>query len=500
MCRMTHITKGANTPVPAALLRVAVCRRSVPGAPPERSSTPGNVRPGQRGRGNGVVSVGVPIPPGPVIVEAWHEGHGYFGMHTLNRRNKDDDLLYNSTLRDFRGRALVHPPEGIPLRLRVEADNDWTVMVQPLSVARRLDSPLQGFGPEVVAYTGTAADVDVEFAGDEDGGGYFAIKSQELANLRDPDEYDLLVNETDALRQTVPVPAGPLLLLIEADGPWQLTARPLPVLDQAAAQASGVYTGRGKSTVTLVNPAPGRPAILEYAISDEGSFMGYEVKLLDEYDDEEKLLRGGHNGRRGRTLLFREGEPEARLRIEDAGDWSLRLLPVEQAQPLTGSVEGTGSTVLGYTGPPALVGLRRTTDDDNGWLDSWTVQAQGKRAICADTAGRRRPVTGPLWVSEAGYCYLLVQAEDDTGWRLDPAPLDTAPAFGGQGRQVSGHGYGVVRHTGPETEMMLTHEGVAGDRERLRPVGIVGATGQVGTVDAQDPRRAVSEVKGFRPG
>ena len=61
----------------------------------------------------------------------------------------------------------------------------------------------------MVAYTGTAADIDVEFAGDEDGGGYFALKSQELANLRNPDEYDLLVNETDALRQTVPVPAGP---------------------------------------------------------------------------------------------------------------------------------------------------------------------------------------------------------------------------------------------------------------------------------------------------
>ena len=33
MCLMTHITKGANTPVPAALLRVAVCRHNVPGAP-----------------------------------------------------------------------------------------------------------------------------------------------------------------------------------------------------------------------------------------------------------------------------------------------------------------------------------------------------------------------------------------------------------------------------------------------------------------------------------
>ncbi|MEV0179382.1 TerD family protein [Streptomyces sp. NPDC050625] len=30
---MTHITKGANTPVPAGPLRVAVCRRNVPGTP-----------------------------------------------------------------------------------------------------------------------------------------------------------------------------------------------------------------------------------------------------------------------------------------------------------------------------------------------------------------------------------------------------------------------------------------------------------------------------------
>lgn len=30
---MTHLTKGANTPVPAAPLRVAVCRQAVAGAP-----------------------------------------------------------------------------------------------------------------------------------------------------------------------------------------------------------------------------------------------------------------------------------------------------------------------------------------------------------------------------------------------------------------------------------------------------------------------------------
>ncbi|MFD8204137.1 TerD family protein [Streptomyces sp. NPDC059701] len=212
----------------------------------------------QRGQGNGVVSVDAPLPPGPVVVEAWHQGEGYFGLHTLSRRNKDDDLLFNSTLRDFRGRVLVQPPKDRPLRLRVEADNDWTVLVQPLSVLRRLGTgPLSGYGPEVVAYTGPVADLDVDFAGDEDGGGYFGLWTLEASRLHDLDDRDLLVNDTDRLRQTVPIADGPLLVLLEADGAWQLGARPLGVPDQAAAQASGVHSGRGDTTLTLVNPPRG---------------------------------------------------------------------------------------------------------------------------------------------------------------------------------------------------------------------------------------------------
>ncbi|GGL69843.1 hypothetical protein GCM10010129_11690 [Streptomyces fumigatiscleroticus] len=409
----------------------------------------------QRGHGNGVVSVDVPLPPGPVVVEAWHEGDGYFGMHTLGRRNKDEDLVYNSTLRDFRGRALVQPPQNRPLRLRVEADNDWTVLVQPLSVLRRLGTaPLTGYGPEVVAYTGTAADLDVDFAGDEDGQGYFGLKSLDADRLHDLDDNDLLVNDTDRLRQTVPLPDGPLVLMLEADGPWQLAARPLPVFDQTAAQAAGVYTGRGGKTVTLVNPAPGRPALLEYAFGDTGALFGHQVRLLDEYDDEEEFLQGNRHGNHGRTVLFRAGEPQVRLKLADVGDWTLRLLPIEQAPALTGPAEGRGSTVFRHDGPPMLLGLRRTTSDE-GELSTRTVQADGQTRISADTAGRRRPVVGPVWVSPAGYCYVQVSAPEETGWRLEPADLATVPVLG---TLVEGQGYGVVRHTGPEAEVMVKHE------------------------------------------
>ncbi len=413
----------------------------------------------QQGHGNGVVSVDAPLPPGAtVLVEAWQRGDGYFGVTTLNRRNKDDDYLFNSTLDDFRGRMLVKVPQGRPLRLRVEADGEWGVRVLPLSAARPLGpGALQGYGPEVLAYLGTAADLDVDFAGDEDGGGYIGLKSYDATRLRDLDDYDLLVNDTDRLRQTVPLTDGPLLLALEADGPWQLSARPLPVVDQAVAQASGVYTGRGQATVTLVNPAPGRPALLDYAITGEDSFLGYEAKLLDEYDDEEQFLSAQHNGERGRTLVFRDGAAQLRLKLAGAGDWSLRLLPVEQAPPLTGPAEGTGSAVFRYDGPPALLGLARTGSDDDP-LSTRTVQAHGRTVISADTSGRRRPVTGPLWVSPAGHAYVLVSAGDHTAWRIEPVPVTSAPAVG-KGERVDGQGYGVVRHTGTETEMMLTHEG-----------------------------------------
>ncbi|MFF4542965.1 TerD family protein [Streptomyces sp. NPDC001406] len=410
----------------------------------------------QRGRGNGVVSVDAPLPPGPVIVEARHEGDGYFGMHTLTRRNKDDELLYNSTLRDFRGRAFVLPPADRPLRLRVEADHDWTVSVQPLSVARRIgQGPLSGYGPEVIAYTGTAADLDVDFAGDEDGGGYFGLKCLEARYLTRPDEYDLLVNDTDPFRQTVPLPDGPLLLLLEADGPWQLTARPLPVFDGAAAQAAGAWTGRGDRTVTLANPAPGHPALLEYSFTDAGTFASYRVKLLDEYDDEETFLEGSRHGRHGRTVLFRKGEPEVRLKVEDGGDWSLRLLPIEQVPQLTGAAEGRGSAVFRYDGPPALLGLRRTTSDTEP-LETRTLQADGQLRISADSVGRRRPTVGPVWVSAAGYCYVHVFAASvDTAWRIETADTASVPVLG---KLVEGQGYGVVRHTGPEAEVMVKHE------------------------------------------
>ncbi|KOU67314.1 hypothetical protein ADK57_17255 [Streptomyces sp. MMG1533] len=143
--------------------------------------------------------------------------------------------------------------------------------------------------------------------------------------------------------------------------------------------------------------------------------------------------------------------------MTDAGDWSLRVLPVEQAPLLTGPAEGTGSVVFRYDGPPMLLTLRRTSSDDGSLTAHALNHPVGKKTLIANTGGRRRPATGPVWVAEDGSCFVIVSATDRTSWRIEPQSLDAVPVLG---KRIKGHGYGVVRHTGPESEMLLTHESV----------------------------------------
>ncbi|MES5821069.1 TerD family protein [Streptomyces sp. RG80] len=407
------------------------------------------------GRGNGVVSVDVPLPPGPVLVEIRVQGDEYLCVETLDHRNKKDDLVFNTDLRDFHGRALVQPPRDRPLRLNVDYSEGWTVTVLPLSAARRLGTDrLTGRGADVVAYTGTAADVKVRFDGGADRHEYFLMNCHEARHFDDLDRHDMLVNDTGRIKQTVPVPDGPLLLVIEnAEGGWELTAKPLPVRDPAAGRTTGAYQGRGEQTVTLLNPRPGRPALVQYDFPGAKADYSLEVKLVDEYGDEDDWLNGRDRGTRGTAVLFADGRAEQTVRVRCAGEWTLLLRPEEEAPLLTGPTEGKGSAVLRYQGPPTLMTVQRTSRGDEEHLSAWSLNhPYGKSATVADTLGRRRPTLGPVWVDPGGTCFLTVRAAQDTKWRLEPAPITAAPVLGAR---TPGGWYGVVRHTGPEAELVV---------------------------------------------
>ncbi|MFB7354384.1 TerD family protein [Streptomyces gardneri] len=180
------------------------------------------------GKGREVVTVDGRVPPGPVLVEAAHEGEDYFGVFSLNKFNKDDDYLFNTTLPHFTGSSVIRAPGDRSLRLRVHANsrNRWALRVSPVASARHLTGTLRGYGPEALLFTGGAADLRVHFEGKEDGSGYAGMWYHEVAGrttlLTHP---TLIVNATGPLVHTVPIPQGPLLLLFSADGPWTLTVR-----------------------------------------------------------------------------------------------------------------------------------------------------------------------------------------------------------------------------------------------------------------------------------
>ncbi|MET8829929.1 TerD family protein [Streptomyces sp. NPDC004610] len=406
------------------------------------------------GNGNDVVTVDTPLAPGPVIVEMRVKGDDWLCVETLNRRNKEDKLVFNSTLRDLHGRALVQPPEGRPLRLRVKYAGEWSLRILPLTAARPLDTDtVKGRGPDVLVHTGTEGDVKARFDGGPDRDAWLLITGHRPEDLTDLDRHDLLVNETGKLKETFPLPAGPHLVVVEkADGVWQLTPRPLPVRDPSKGLKSGVYEGRGERTITIANPRPGRPALLRYEFRDVERRYDLQVWRLDEYGDETEWLSGETTGTRGVAALFGRGQDEIRVRIKHSGDWTLRVLPEEDAPLLTGPAEGTGSTLLRYQGPPALMTVRQTSrSKDASVLANALNHPYGNTAIIASVKGRR-PVLGPVWVDLGGTCFIVVAAQEDTPWRLEPEPWGAAT---GLGRRTQGVGYGVVHHTGPDTEIVF---------------------------------------------
>ncbi|MDV5145512.1 TerD family protein [Streptomyces sp. SBC-4] len=183
------------------------------------------------GRGNDVIALDGRVGDGPVLVELAQEDRAYLGLFSLDRRNKDESpYLFNDLLPDFRGSTFAQVPKGRALRMRLDAENRWIMRVKPVAAARRLAGTLHGYGPELLLYLGNGADLRVDFQGSpEDGRGYAGIQSYEVGGRtggRLPD-MDLLLNEIGPLRQTVPVPRGPQLLHLRAEGAWTFTVEEL---------------------------------------------------------------------------------------------------------------------------------------------------------------------------------------------------------------------------------------------------------------------------------
>ncbi|MFE6066774.1 TerD family protein [Streptomyces sp. NPDC056525] len=177
------------------------------------------------GNGRTDITVDVPLPAGFLLVDSYRWGEGYFLLEAVGKTGKGEKLLANTTLRDYEGRMLLRHEGRNPLRLRVgsHSEEDWKIVIRPISAVRPLGEGAAGRGADVLLHTGPAGEL-VGRLRPRDDHAYFYARGYE------PDGSDhLLVNEAARRpKSSRPLTEGPLLVAVRsAEGDWTLDVGPV---------------------------------------------------------------------------------------------------------------------------------------------------------------------------------------------------------------------------------------------------------------------------------
>ncbi len=193
---------------------------------PVTENQPGFVAQSYSGRGDQAVKLRSPLADVAIAVIAYH-GSGSFTVDTTSDTGAQAESLV-STVGSWQGSTLVNVqnftnrPVG---SLQVRADSgDWTVALRPLAAARRWDGtqPVSGRGDDVLlaraAFSGQARITAVQRAAHQSQSIFTLSAYGGTAAVAAP-----LLTGPGNLTGGATVPAGTVVLAIEADGTWTIT-------------------------------------------------------------------------------------------------------------------------------------------------------------------------------------------------------------------------------------------------------------------------------------
>ncbi|THV22097.1 hypothetical protein [Glycomyces paridis] len=163
--------------------------------------------------GSGASVITLPAIQG--ILTASHSGSSNFILTVLDENNAMTELPVN-TIGSYKGTTAfgLQGLGGDAASLQIEADGDWEITIAPVADVPELAVPQEGDGDGVYRYTGDAATWQLSHDGDAN----FIVSyvSDDILG------WSLLANEIGTYEGTVPVTAGPGLVVVNADGEWTL--------------------------------------------------------------------------------------------------------------------------------------------------------------------------------------------------------------------------------------------------------------------------------------
>ena len=168
----------------------------------------------QSGIGDNIVA----LPAGATggIVIASHTGSSNFAVMVLDASNASTGELLVNTIGAYQGTtAWGISAFGDGVNLQITADGEWSVQILPMGSAPAL-AP-SGVGDAVFVYDGAVGALAATHAGSSN----FAI----IEETSEAFSIGLLVNEIGAYSGTVPLSAGPSVIVVKADGAWTMAVQ-----------------------------------------------------------------------------------------------------------------------------------------------------------------------------------------------------------------------------------------------------------------------------------